>query len=194
MYPILACSVFAVMIIIERFIYIAKVKKEADNIFTRTMENIQTNNIDRALQICEEYGDSIAGKIIRAGIIYREKSAEDIRNAIDEAGSRELPRIERFLPSLGTIIAIAPMLGLLGTVAGMIQSSNVLAKMGTSNSAELLLGISSALLTTAFGLIVAIPALIFYNYLVHKSQNTILEISKKSDEIAEILLQKKNGK
>ncbi len=187
MYPILACSVFALMIIIERFMYIAKVNKESMDIFNKTSAHLQKSKIKEAIKVCEKSQNSIPGNIIKQGISNINQPREKIREAIDNAGSRELPRIERFLPTLGTIIAIAPMLGLLGTVMGMIISSNALAPSATANSPELLKGIANALLTTAFGLIVAIPALIGYNYLIHKSQNTIREISEKSDKLVDIL-------
>jgi biopolymer transport protein ExbB len=189
MYFILACSVLALMIIIERFIYIAKVKRESAKIFDDTLKYLEKNDIAGALRVCEKYPDSIPANIIKTAIINKEKPWKQIREAIDDAGTRELPRIERFLPSLGTIISIAPMLGLLGTVVGMIKSSNVLAKAGITDSAELLGGIATALLTTAFGLIVAIPTLIVYNYLLHKSQDTIREISEKSDKVVLMLLE-----
>lgn len=193
MYPILICSVLALMIIIERLIYIGKVNSEAEGIFSKTIENIKSGNIDAALKECEKNKSSIAGNIIRAGILNINKPREQIIEAIDDAGNRELPKIERFLPILGTIAAIAPMLGLLGTVIGMIESADVLARLGTSSPAKLLAGISSALLTTAFGLIVAIPVLIVYNYLIHKSQNTILAISEKSDKIVNLLVENKKN-
>ncbi len=189
MYPILICSVFALMIIIERFIYIAKVKRESETVFRKTTEILKQGNVNNALKLCSEMGDSPACNIIKQGLIHKNKPREEIREAIENAGLRELPRIERFLPTLGTIISIAPMLGLLGTVVGMIISSNALGPSATANSPALLRGIANALLTTAFGLIVAIPALIGYNYLLNKSQSTIREISQKSDKVVDLLTQ-----
>jgi biopolymer transport protein ExbB len=194
MYPILLCSIIAVMIIIERFIFIAKVKKEGSNIFTGILKSIENGNVSEAIKICNDNSNSISAGIIKAGIIHADRARDEIRELIDEAGTRELSRIEKFLPTLGTIIAVAPMLGLLGTVVGMIQSSDVLARLGTSNPAELLIGISSALITTAFGLIIAIPCLIFYNYLIQKSQRTIMEISKNADDVVELLTKDRNIK
>ena len=187
MYPILICSVVALMIIIERIVTLGKVKKETAFIFNKVFEKIKENKFAEALNICEERKDLISAKIIKAALANTGKTHQEIQEALDDAGDRELSKLERFLPSLGTIISVSPMLGLLGTVTGMIKSSNVLAKLGTGDPLKLIGGISEALVTTAFGLIVAIPALIAYNYLLQRAQNTIAGISKKSAELALIV-------
>jgi biopolymer transport protein ExbB len=175
------------MIIIERIVTLGKVRKESALIFNSVFDKLKENKVEEALLLCEEKSDLISAKIIKAALINIGKTHQEIQEALDDAGERELSKLERFLPSLGTIISVSPMLGLLGTVTGMIKSSNVLAKLGTGDPLKLIGGISEALITTAFGLIVAIPALVAYNFLIQRSRNAISGISKKSAELVQMV-------
>jgi len=190
MYPIFICSVIALMVTIERFIFISRTKKTSEILFEETIEMIKNNDIDGAIELCKNKSDSISENIIKAGLDNLKRTDVAVKEIIENASTHEFPKVERFLPLLGTMVAVSPMFGLLGTVVGMIQSAEALAKLAGRNPSDLIAGISVALITTAYGLIVAIPSLLFYNYLVHRAQDVIAFISKRTDEITDLLVNK----
>jgi biopolymer transport protein ExbB len=122
---------------------------------------------------------------MKVGIEHREYSREVIKMAISDAANMEIPRMERFLSTLGTIAHVTPLLGLLGTVTGNIQAFGVLGEtgIGTGDPAVLARGISEALLTTAAGIIVSIPAIAFYNYLVGRVNHSIIRLENRVNEL-----------
>jgi biopolymer transport protein ExbB len=125
---------------------------------------------------------------MKVGIEHRGYSAETIKETILDAANLEIPKMEKHLPALGTITHIAPLLGLLGTVTGNISAFGVLGKLGSVGDPGLLAkGISEALLTTAAGLIVAIPSIIFYNYLVNKVNHSIIRMENRANELVLLL-------
>lgn len=189
MIPIMVGSVVAVAIIVERFLYLRRISTDSNRFMVEIKGILLDNRVNTALQTCINTPGPVAS-LVRSGIENRDKSKDEIKEAIENASSRELPKLERFLPALGTIAHVSPLLGLLGTVLGMIKSSNVLATEGTSNTLGLIGGISEALITTAAGLIVAIPTLIFYNYFVNKVNNLILEMEIRSTELVDVLTRK----
>jgi biopolymer transport protein ExbB len=148
---------------------------------------LQQNRQQEAVDICDET-DAPVARITKAGILKYDRSKEDIREAIDDAGHLEIPRLEHYLPALATCAHISPLLGLLGTVAGMIKAfAQIQSKQGLVNPSDLAEGISNALVTTAAGLCVAIPALVAYNYFVTRVDNMILEMEISSSELVELL-------
>ena len=127
-------------------------------------------------------------RIIKKGLEKRgKKSKEEIKEIIQDAGSEEIPYLEKRLKILGTITAIAPLIGLLGTVVGMIKAFNVITVQGVGNPGALAGGIAVALYTTAFGLSIAIPSLIFYNYFMHRTDKIIRRLESVSREFMEFL-------
>jgi len=186
MIPIIVASVLALAIIIERFLYLKRVRTDTENFMDKIKRVLGANRILEAIAICENTPGPIAG-LVSAGIERHGESKEEIKESIEEAATRELPEMEKFLPALGTIANVSPLLGLLGTVMGMIKSSDVLATQGTSNTLGLIGGISEALITTAAGLFVAIPVLIFYNYFTNRVNNLILEMEIRSTELVNVL-------
>jgi biopolymer transport protein ExbB len=148
-----------------------------------------------AVSICEEAGGPLAN-VVKAGLLrysqgmIEEKAVtkEDVSEAVDEATILEVPQLERNLVVLSTIYQISPLLGLLGTVVGMIRSFTAIALKGTGDPQLLAGGISEALLTTAFGLAIAIPVMIGYQYLVSRVDRHLLEIQQVSTEIVNTLV------
>jgi biopolymer transport protein ExbB len=125
---------------------------------------------------------------MRVGIENRHHASDTIKETILDAANLEIPQMEKHLPALSTVTHIAPLLGLLGTVTGNISAFGVLGKLGSVGDPALLAkGISEALLTTAAGLIVAIPAIIFYNYLVNKVNHTIIRLENRVNELVLLL-------
>lgn len=187
MYFILLLSLIAVVIIIERLLYFRHIRVDEESLIRRLKNALEKGHHDEALSICEQYPSPITN-LMRVGIEYRRQSKQVIREAILDAASLETPKLERSLSALGTIATLAPLLGLLGTVTGNIRAFGVLGQFGAVGDPSLLArGIAEALITTAAGIIVAIPAIIFYNYLVTKVNHIILRLENRVNELVLLL-------
>lgn len=186
MYLILLASIVGLAVFIERWFYLEKVKKNARMINERMKEKLKGLRLDEAIAVCENHPGA-ASNIIKAGLEVASKSREEIEKAMEDAAKFEIPKLQKNLPVLGTIVSISTLLGLLGTVLGMIISSSVLATKGMSDPAKLIGGIAQALITTAYGLIVAIPAVVGYNYLNAKIDDIINEIEISTIELIKLL-------
>ncbi len=189
---ILLCSVIAVIIIIERFIYFKRIRVDEYKMISRLKITLEKGHYDEALSICENNPSPITN-LMKAGIEHRKYEQRVVKEAILDAANLEVPKLERFISALGTIASIAPLLGLLGTVLGNIDAFQVLGNFteAIGEPGMLASGISEALITTAAGLIVSIPALIFYNYLVNKVNHIILRLENKANAL--VLLLGHNG-
>ncbi|MGC8766666.1 MAG: MotA/TolQ/ExbB proton channel family protein [Brevinematia bacterium] len=181
---IFLASVTGVAVAIERYFFLKKTKKSISKLFEITKEKILKGDIRDVLAICDAE-KSPASNILKTALEARLKGAtrEEIEASVEEITKIELPILNKYLYILGTMVTISPMLGLLGTVLGMIKSTEVLAEKGLSSPSELLAGIAEALITTAAGLIVAISLLVIYNYLVNEVEEITQEIESKVSEI-----------
>jgi len=181
---IIALSVIATAIVIERLLFFRKNRGDEDTIMRRLETTLEKGNFDEALAVCEAMPSPITN-LMKVGIEHRRYSREVIRMAISDAANLEIPRMERFLSTLGTIAHVTPLLGLLGTVTGNIRAFGVLGStgIGTGDPAVLARGISEALLTTAAGIIVAVPAIAFYNYLVSRVNHSIIRLENRVNEL-----------
>lgn len=186
MLPILIASILALGVFIERLITLRNVSGNARIINEKMREKLKGQRVDEALAVCENHPGP-AANIIRVGLLNYTKSREEIERAMEDAAKYELPKLNKNLPILGTIVNVATLLGLLGTVLGMITSSSVLSTQGMGNPSELIGGIAQALVTTAAGLIVAIPALIGYNYLVAKVDGILSDIEVNTTDLIRLL-------
>lgn len=192
MWVIALFSLIAAIIIIERLLYLRRIRTDEEKMINRLKSTLQKGHFDEALAICETNPSPITN-LMRVGIEYREYPRETIREVILDAANQEVPKLEKHLPALGSISNIAPLLGLLGTVIGNIEAFGVLGKFGAVGDPGLLAkGISEALLTTAAGIVVAIPAVIFYNYLVSKVNHLIISLENRVNELV-LLLRGKPG-
>ncbi len=184
---IFALSIVAAAIIIERLIYFRRIQGDEEQLLRRLKTTLEKSHFDEALAICESNPSPITN-LMRVGLEHRDYSEETIKQTVTDAASLEVPRMERHLSSLGTIAHIAPLLGLLGTVTGNIQAFGVLGEFGAGGDPALLAtGIAEALLTTAAGIIVSIPAIIFYNYLVSKVNHYIIRLENRVSELVMLL-------
>ncbi len=180
-------SLIAAIIIIERLLYLRRIRTDEEKMINRLKSTLEKGHFDEALAICETHPSPITN-LMRVGIEYREYPRETIREVILDAANQEVPKLEKHLPALGTISYIAPLLGLLGTVIGNIEAFGVLGKFGAVGDPGLLAkGIAEALLTTAAGIVVAIPAVIFYNYLVSKVNHLIIRLENRVNELVLLL-------
>jgi biopolymer transport protein ExbB len=194
MWPILFCSIVGVAIAIERFISLRRASIDTREFMDTMRQVLRQNRMQEAIEICEHTNAPVS-RILRAGILKHDRPKEDIREAIEDAGNLEIPRLERYLSALATCANIAPLLGLLGTVQGMIAAfAQIQNKRGQVNPSDLAEGIGTALYTTAFGLAVAIPMLVLYNYFVTRVENMVVEMEISSSELVELLTQNRNNR
>lgn len=175
MWPILLASVIALAVAIERALVLRRSRVIPEATVRQVLQLVSEGKIAESREVCRHDGGSYA-RIARAGLEWWGHGPEAVREAIEDAGRREAPRLMRALGVVGTVASISPLLGLLGTVVGMIQVFATISVTGPGQGQGLSAGISEALLTTAFGLSVAIPALIIYNMLTSRAERLILDI------------------
>jgi len=185
MYPLLFFSVLAATVAIERFIVFSKAKINVSDFLTKIRKALLVNrNVKEAIKICEQSKGPVAS-VMKAGLLRYGHSREDVEKTIENAALYELDRLEKRLGVLATTANVAPMLGFLGTVAGMIKSFATLAEQGLTNPAAVAVGISEALITTATGLIIAIPAQLVYNWYTTKITRFVRDIETASNMLVE---------
>lgn len=187
MYLILLGSIFAITVFIDRVIHYHRAQIDVDKFLAGLRNVLKKRNIVEAVTICSETPGPVSS-VLKSGILKHGKNREIIKEAIEDASTHEIPRLEKNLVILATIAHITPLLGLLGTVLGMIKAFMVIQKKaGLVNPADLAQGIWEALITTAFGLAIAIPAYMAYNYLVSRVRTFISDMERSSSEIVNIL-------
>ena len=188
-YPIIICSIISLTIFMEK-IWSLKRNRVIPATFLDTIERVlKKEDIAEALKLCGENSSSIS-RIFSAGIKNYGKRREIIKERIEEVGRREAVVLGRYVEALATIASVSTLLGLLGTIAGMIKIFSVISLQSVVNPSTLAGGISEALYTTAAGLTVAIPTLIFYRYLSSKSNSLIVEMEECSAQMVELIKEK----
>lgn len=187
MIPLLLCSVFALAISIERLWYLLRGRIDTEDLMEDIRLALEQGKVLEAMQIAKRSRGPVAA-VLAAGIAYYDRGKEEIQTHMEVVGREEIFKMERRLSALDTIITIAPLLGILGTVTGIIDSFNVLAGLeGVSNHALLAMGIAESLITTAAGLIIAIPASAVYSYLNTLIDRNTAAMSKHSTELLALL-------
>jgi biopolymer transport protein ExbB len=189
MLPIFLCSIFSLAIIIERFLFYSRIKFNTSAIVSRLFELVRNNRVAEAVDVCNRSVFHVTN-ILKTGLLRYEKSKEILKEAMEDASLYEIPKLEKNLNFLSTIAHISPLMGLLGTVVGLVKCFYIIeqktATVGLVNPADLAGGIWEALLTTVAGLCVAIPTYIAYNYFVHKVNMSVLESERAATELLEI--------
>jgi len=183
MWLLFICSAVAIAIIVERFWSLQSKRISPPTLIPQIWEWLKAGQID-SKRISKLQRNSPLGQILAAGLANRDASREITKENIEDIGRHVTLSLEKNLTTLGTIAAIAPLLGLLGTVIGMIK---VFAVITTNNPENLASGISQALFTTAAGLFVAIPSLIFYRYFRGKVNVLVVDMEEKAMKLVEIL-------
>ncbi|MBB6482239.1 MotA/TolQ/ExbB proton channel family protein [Spirochaeta isovalerica] len=184
---ILLLSLVGAAIIIERLLYFRKTRVDEDKLFNRIKATVEKKHFDEAIFICESTVSPFT-RLMKTGIEHRNYPKHVQKEVLQEAANQEIPHLERSLSFLGTIAHISPLLGLLGTVTGNIQAFGVLGSFGAvSDPSVLARGISEALITTAGGIIVSIPAVIFYNYLVDKVGKILIKMESQVNDMLILL-------
>ncbi len=202
-WPLIACSILGLALVIERFVALKTTKvvppKLLDEAIAVSRQGLPTPDVVNQLEANSAMG-SILASGMRALASNPRCSEEELRNTMEGAGRRVTAQLERYLPAIATIASAAPLLGLLGTVIGMIEIFGAQSGAGGggvggsgANPAQLAHGISIALYNTAFGLIIAIPALIFWRYFRARVDGYLLSLELAADRMVRHLLAMRNG-
>jgi|TARA_B100000809_G_C15099170_1_gene516217 biopolymer transport protein ExbB len=186
MIPILLCSVVAAGISVERFWTLRAEQVAPRNLLTQVWTWIRNNEMDSS-RLREVKSGSPLGQILAAGITSHRRGRDLMKESIEEVANHVVHELERYLNTLGTVAAITPLLGLLGTVIGMIKVFTAIQLEGTGNTAVLAGGISEALITTAAGLTVAIPSLFFHRYFQRKVDELVIYMEQEALKLVEVL-------
>jgi biopolymer transport protein ExbB len=185
MYPLLIFSILGVIFIIERFIALRQAKINVNEFLAKIRKALLANrSIKDAIKVCEDYRGPVPS-IMKAGLLKYGQPKEDVEKTIENAALFEMGRLERNLVWLATIANVSPLLGFFGTVAGMIKSFDALAEAGLSNPGLVAAGISEALITTAAGLAVAIPAQLAYNFFMSRINKFVRDIETSTNMLLE---------
>lgn len=186
MLPIILCSVVSIAIIAERF-WSLRIDKVLPKHLVATVWNAVKNDTFQASDIELLSKQSALGKILSAGLIHRNQTRERIKESIEERGREVVHELERFLDILGTIASISPLLGLLGTVVGMISVFATITTHGVGDAGALAGGISQAMVTTAAGLSVAILSLVFYRFFRRRVDTIVVEMEREAIKMVDVL-------
>ena len=185
-WPLLLCSIISLAIIAERFWSLQTKRIISTNLVIKVWEWNKKGVLD-ARHIEELRKDSPLGKVLAAGLVNRKHDREVMKESIEEVGHHVAHDLERFLNTLGTIASISPLLGLLGTVVGMIKVFAVITAQGVGDPSVLAEGISEALITTAVGLTVAIPSLMFYRYFRGRVDELVVTMEQEALKMVEVM-------
>lgn len=190
-YPIILCSIIALGVFLER-LWLLRRSRIIPKDFVLSVEDLlKKQKISDAMFLCQGDNSSIA-KIFFAGLKNASRGMWLVKEAIEDRGGREAVSLSKHVGILSTIANLTPLLGLLGTVSGMIKTFNVISVQGVGNPAPLAGGIAEALITTASGLCVAIPTLVCYRILKDKADSLIFEMEENSIRLVEIIEQYNN--
>lgn len=186
MLPIIACSIVAMAIIIERLWALRSKRVIPSNLVAQIWQLHSKGQLTNAHVVTVKEGSPL-GRILAAGLVNRQHSKIVMKEAIEEVGRQVVHELERYLNTLGTIASIAPLLGLLGTVIGMIKVFAAIMTAGVGNPTVLAGGISEALITTAAGLSVAIPSLMFHRYFGGKVDRLVIKMEEQALKMVEVM-------
>ena len=190
--PILLVGLVVVGLTVERLIFLGKVRHNTDDLMTRVTGLVDRDDFEGALEATRPYRNRPTGRVLMAGLAHRGGGREVIESALSEAILKETPRLERFLGALKVSAAVAPLLGLLGTVTGMINTFQVITTHGTGDPRLMAGGISEAMVTTQVGLAVAIPAMLIAAFLGRRVHTIARDMEEKGLALMGALLSSKN--
>lgn len=186
MLPIILCSIVALAIIAERLWTLQRRRVLPKDLTMRVWEWARDRQLDQK-HLSVLSNNSPMGRVLAAGLANRHQSREVLKEIVQDTGRHVVHELERYLNSLGTIAAVTPLLGLLGTVIGMVKVFTAITTAGVGNPSVLAGGISEALITTAAGLSVAIPSLIAYRYLRGQVDALVVEMEKEAMKLVDAL-------
>lgn len=183
MIPLLLCSVIAVAVALERAWFLLRNKTDTEDLIEDVKLSLGQGKVLEAMQMTKKARGPVAS-VLASGIAYYDRPTENIKAHMEDVGKEEVYKMEKRMNILSMIVTVAPLLGLLGTVTGIMEAFNVMdAMQGIASPADLSGGIAEALITTAAGLIIAIPTMVVYSSLDNIIDRNIAEMSKRSTEL-----------
>jgi len=191
MWPIILCSIAAAAIIVERLWTLQENRVIPKELTKKVLQWIETRDLNEKMIAALEQNSPL-GKVIAVGLANRNRTRDILVERVTDTGRHVVHELERFLGMLGTIASISPLLGLLGTVTGIIRAFNDLTLKGSGDPRILSGGIAEALITTAAGLLVAIPALVGYRYLRGRVEGLVVQMEKEAMQLVERLEEQKS--
>jgi biopolymer transport protein ExbB len=186
MWLILFNAVLALVVFFERLFHLHRAQINVADFVRGIQNSLKRGNIIESIALCDEAPGPVA-QVVKAAVVNHDRSREEIREAVQDVARSEVARLERNLTILATVAQVTPLVGFLGTVWGMISIFKVMERTQLATPSQLAGGVWEALLTTAGGLVVAIPTYIAYNYLVSRVQNHVLDMEKAANEIVAFL-------
>lgn len=186
MWPLLVLSLLGVAVIVWRWLALRAATANVAPFMAALRDRLLAADIMGAIEVCDAHPSPVA-RIVKAGLLKVGRPKEDLELSLQDASAHELSNLERGLPILATVAMIAPLLGFLGTVTGMINSFEALARVGLNNPAAVASGISEALITTAAGLIIAIPVQMAYNYLISRINTLVRNMEAAANLVLQAL-------
>ncbi|MEM7277045.1 MAG: MotA/TolQ/ExbB proton channel family protein [Pseudomonadota bacterium] len=192
MLPIILCAIVAMGILLERIWTLKTSRVIPDDLTARVWGWVKKNELNTK-QIQSLHNGSPMGQILAAGLMHRNFDRALMKESIEDTGRHVVHELERYLETLGTVAAISPLLGLLGTVIGMVQVFTEITTQGVGDPTALAGGISVALITTAAGLTVAIPALVGYRYLRNRIDTLVIRMEKEALKLIEAIHRRNAG-
>jgi len=185
-WPIILCSIIAIAIIGERFYSLRQSLVAPRDLLPRLVQEYRKSGVT-ADMLTRVANSSHLGKVLAAGLKNVKSSREVMKESIEEAGLAVSHELDRFLTTLGTIATMSPLLGLLGTIIGMIEIFGASTPTGITDPAQLAHGISIALYNAAFGIIVAVPALVFYRHFRARADSLLVEMELQAVKLVEVI-------
>lgn len=193
MYPLLVMLFFGIVVIIERFYTLFKAHINAKEFMVELQDVLKQDGPEGAAELCANTRGPVA-TVLHAGLLRLDRGIEHVEKSIEESGAIEMAFLERGLVWLSTVANLAPLVGFLGTVSGMIRAFNDIAAAGDVDPSVVAGGISEALITTASGLVVAIPVQAAYNFFLSKIDKIIIDLQESSNQFVDDLIQLGYGK
>jgi biopolymer transport protein ExbB len=187
MWPLFLCAIISVAVMIERFISITRAAKDNEGLLDTIREQLKKGRIKEAQALASE-ADGPVAQLIASGLRASHMDADEIERQMEELALREQPVLYRRLGVLDTIITLSPLLGLLGTVTGMIRAFHVVGTQGLNGATAITGGVAEALIATATGLAIAIVTLVGYNYLTEKVKEIIADMEIRATQLMNILI------
>ncbi len=193
MYPLLVMLFFGIVVIVERFYTLFKAHINAKEFMVDLQSALKQDGPEGAAELCSNTRGPVA-TVLHAGLLRLDRGIENVEKSIEESGAIEMAFLERGLVWLSTVANLAPLVGFLGTVSGMIRAFNDIAAAGDVDPSVVAGGISEALITTASGLVVAIPVQAAYNFFLSKIDKIIIDLQESSNQFVDDLIQYGYGK
>jgi biopolymer transport protein ExbB len=179
---LMACSVVALTFIFERFLFFKHTSIDAERFFMKIKEAFRNEGIEKAISVCNTSLSPLAA-VVKSGLEESDKKSEVAAEMMDAMAIEQRTKLEKNLSILGTLGNIAPLIGLFGTVVGIIRAFHSLSVSGSAGPSVISAGIAEALVTTAAGLVVAVPAVVFYNYYLRRVETVMNEIESVSKKV-----------